>query len=431
MEQLPVRARQYIWAILFLGAATTIVASRSIDLGWNSLPLTLVLLPLLVAFEIFEIRLPRGVNINLNAVLRLASIILMGPAYTVALTVSAIIIAAAVLGSNRKAWYKVAFNAAMHGVVSAVAGLSYLAFADSDPAVASSVYDAIAIGAVGLLYMGLNQIMVSFVVAFAEDLSLGYVWSRNQQTVLPQLLAMLPMGIVFALLWQSPYPWAVALFLMPMGIVHYSFKARVDLESQMEQALIAMADIVDKRDALTARHSEQVAEYAVRIARQLGVRESQLETISVSARLHDLGKIGINDAILKKPGPLSAEERKDMEKHPEIGATILGFFPLFSKGVALLLHHHERYDGRGYPSGLKREEIPLGARIVQVADAYEAMTSRRYYRAPLPIEEAVDRLRAEAGRQFDPMVVGAFLKVLAEEEQRSAETNIRRLEASR
>ncbi|MDP2728505.1 MAG: HD-GYP domain-containing protein [Dehalococcoidia bacterium] len=431
MEQLPVRARQYIVAVLFLGAATAIVASRTIDLSWNSLILTLALLPLLVAFEVFEIKLPGGMSINLNAVLRLAAIILMGPSYTVVLTVSAIIIASAVLGKNRKAWYKVAFNAAMHGVVSAVAGLTYVALADSDPAVASSINDLIAIAVAGLLYMGLNQVMVSLVVAFAEDLSVDYVWSRNQQTVLPQLLAMLPMGIVFALLWQSPYPWAIALFLMPMGIVHYSFKARVDLESQMEQALIAMADIVDKRDSLTSRHSERVAEYAVRIARQLGVRESQLETITVSAKLHDLGKIGINDSILKKPGALSAEERKDMERHPEIGASILGFFPLFSKGVAFVLHHHERYDGLGYPAGLKREEIPLGARIIQVADAYEAMTARRYYRAPMPIGEAIDRLRAEAGRQFDPMVVGAFLKVMAEEEQQSAETNIRRLEASR
>ncbi|MDP2725938.1 MAG: HD-GYP domain-containing protein, partial [Dehalococcoidia bacterium] len=254
-----------------------------------------------------------------------------------------------------------------------------------------------------------------------------YVWVRNQQIVLPQYLAMLPMGIVFVLLWQS-YPWAIALFLLPMAIVHYSFKARMDLERQTEQALIAMADILDKRDHLTSRHSEIVSEYAEKIARQLGLPQDKVETIIGSARLHDLGKIGISDSILKKPGLLSPEERKDIEKHVEIGAQILGYFPLFSKGVALLLHHHERYDGQGYPSGLKGEEIPLGARIIQVADAYEAMTARRYYRAPMPTEEVIDHLRVEAGRQFDPMVVGALLKVLAQEEQEvMSQQKVRRL----
>lgn len=208
---------------------------------------------------------------------------------------------------------------------------------------------------------------------------------------------MLPLGVVFALLWQS-HPWAVVLFLMPVSMVHSSFKARMELETQTELALVAMADILDKRDHMTSSHSERVAAFAAEIARELRLPESLVELISASGRLHDLGKIGINDSILKKPGALSPEERKDMERHAEIGATILGYFPLFSKGVAFLLHHHERYDGKGYPKGLKQEEIPLGARIIQVADAYEAMTSRRYYRGPLPAEEAIERLRIQAAR---------------------------------
>ncbi|MDO8691820.1 MAG: HD-GYP domain-containing protein [Dehalococcoidia bacterium] len=429
MEILPVQAKRYIAAILVLGVAATVAAGRAVSLEWSQLPLALVLLPLMVVFEFFMIRLPRGVNVSLATVLRLASIFLLGPAYTILLTVAAFAIADGLMRRMQKAWYKVAFNAAMHAVISGVSGLSYLLLADTDPALASSLYDIAALAVAGFLYVILNSILISIVVALADDLPLGYVWARNQQTVLPQYLAMLPMGVVFALLWQT-HPWAVALFLMPMGIVHYSFKARMEMENQTEQALIAMADILDKRDQLTSRHSRVVAEYAGKIARQLGVPETQAETIEVSARLHDLGKIGINDAILKKPGPLSPEERKDMERHSEIGASILGYFPLFAKGVAFLLHHHERYDGLGYPSGLKHEEIPLGARIIQVADAYEAMTARRYYRSPLPKEEAIDRLRVEAGRQFDPVVVGAMLKVLEQEAQEAPQRKIRRLEAA-
>lgn len=429
MDQLPVRARQYILFVLLLGGVATLAAARSVSLRWEDLSLALVLLPLMVIFEFFVIKLPRGVNVSLATVLRLAAIILIGPAYAILLTVSAFLIADGIMRKMRKAWYKVAFNAAMHAVVAGSSGLAYMALADSNPALASSLSDFLAMAVTGFLYVVFNSVMISVVVALADGLPLGYVWAKNQQTVLPQYLAMLPMGIVFALLWQS-YPWAIVLFLLPMGIVHYSFKARMDLEIQTEQALIAMADILDKRDQLTSRHSQVVADYAVKIARQLNLREEQVEIIMVSARLHDLGKIGINDAILKKPGPLSPEERKDMERHTEIGASILGYFPLFSKGVSFLLHHHERYDGQGYPSGLQQEEIPLGARIIQVADAYEAMISRRYYRSPLPKEEAIDRLRIEAGRQFDPMVVGALLKVLAEEAEEEVQSKVRRLEAA-
>lgn len=404
-------------------------AGRAVALEWDRLPLVLLLLCLLVGFELFEIKLPRGINVNLNAVLRFAAIILLGPAYAILLTVGAFGIADGLIGRMRKPWYKVAFNGAMHALVSGVSGIAYLALADAEPAVASSIYDVGGIFIAGVLYLALNNILVSAVVAFAEDLPLGYVWARNQQTVLPQLVAMLPMGVVFAVLWQS-HPWAVALFLLPMGIVHYSFKARVDLERHTGQALTALADMLDKRDQLTFHHSEMVAEYAGKIARQLRLPEEEVETIVISARLHDLGKIGISDAILKKPGPLSPEERKDMERHSEIGASILGYFPLFSKGVPFLLHHHERYDGHGYPGGFRSEEIPLGARIIQAADAYESMTARRYYRAPMPREEAIDHLRNEAGRQFDPMVVGAFLKVLAEEEQDVVQDKVRRFKSA-
>jgi len=131
-----------------------------------------------------------------------------------------------------------------------------------------------------------------------------------------------------------------------------------------------------------------------------------------AARLHDLGKIGINDAILKKPGLLSPEERKDMERHSEIGASILGYFPLFSKGVAFLLHHHERYDGEGYPDGLKGERIPIGARIVAVIDAFDAMTTDRPYREALSLKRAWDVLKDGAGGQWDPTIVRVFMEAV-------------------
>jgi len=322
MEELPVRAKQYIAAVLVSGVIAAVIAGRSLSLVWEQLPLALVLLALMVAFEFFMIELPKGVNVSLTAAFRLAAIFLLGPSQAIFLTWAAFPIVNGVFRKVRRPWHRVAFNASMHSLITAICGLAYLGLSDSDPQVGNSVYDVVAIGASGVLYLGLNSALVSVVVALAEKLPLRYMWVRNLHTVLPQFVMIMPMGIVFTLLWQS-YPWGIALFVLPMAVVHYSFKARTDLERNTEQALVAMADILDKRDELTSRHSERVAEYSSKIARHLGLPEEQVEVITVAARLHDLGKIGINDAILKKPGPLSPEERLDMEKHSEIGANIL------------------------------------------------------------------------------------------------------------
>jgi HD-GYP domain-containing protein (c-di-GMP phosphodiesterase class II) len=152
--------------------------------------------------------------------------------------------------------------------------------------------------------------------------------------------------------------------------------------------------------------------YAVEIAHELDLDEGLVELIEQAASVHDLGKIGIPDRILLKPGPLSTEERITMWLHTEIGARILSQFHLFRSGADIVLHHHEAFDGSGYPGGLAREAIPLGARVVAVADAFDAMTSDRPYRGALSVDEAADRLRTGAGTQWDPVVVDALLRLV-------------------
>ena len=141
---------------------------------------------------------------------------------------------------------------------------------------------------------------------------------------------------------------------------------------------------------------------------------AEVDIVRNASILHDVGKIGIKEDILKKPGRLTEEERREMEYHPFIGTKILQSVKLLEPVMPLVYHHHERFDGTGYPDGLRGEEIPFGARIISVADAFESMTSDRPYRKALPLEEAMAELRYGAGRQFDPRVVEAFMK-LAEE----------------
>ena len=192
-----------------------------------------------------------------------------------------------------------------------------------------------------------------------------------------------------------------------------------ELEEQqralLNSVICGFNQLLDLRDLNTGVHSTRLAEWAVRVARKLGIAETDLYQLEVAALLHDIGKIGVPDAILKKEGKLTDEERQLMNKHPEYSWSILRLFPGLDKASLYALHHHESYDGRGYPGGLKGEEIPIGSRIVSVIDAYDAMISNRCYRKGLVHEEAVRRLVAGGGTQFDSLVVEAFIEIAERE----------------
>lgn len=176
--------------------------------------------------------------------------------------------------------------------------------------------------------------------------------------------------------------------------------------------ITALASAIDARDPYTHGHSARVTEFAVKIAENMGLPEEEKDIIRYASLLHDIGKIGIKERILKKPDKLTEEERREMETHPLIAARILQNVALLEPVMNLVMHHHERYDGKGYPSGLAGEDIPLGARIIAVADAFESMISDRPYRKALPLEEAVAELIRGRGTQFDPRVVDVFLEML-------------------
>jgi len=173
--------------------------------------------------------------------------------------------------------------------------------------------------------------------------------------------------------------------------------------------ICAFNQLLDLKDLNTGVHSTRLAEWGMRVGMELGLEESDLQNLEVAALLHDIGKVGIPDAILKKPGKLDAEEYALMKKHPEYGWAVLRMLPGFERAALDILHHHESVDGRGYPAGLKGNEIPVVSRIVCVIDAFDAMVSSRPYRVGLPFAEAVRRLNESSGTQFDATVVQSFL----------------------
>lgn len=208
--------------------------------------------------------------------------------------------------------------------------------------------------------------------------------------------------------------WSLLLLFLPTMLVYFTTKHTKEMRDATRTILEKTADMVDMRDPYTGGHSRRVAEYTAGILRELPMRGPEAQLIIAAARVHDIGKIGIPDAVLKKDGRLSDEEWEIMKAHADKGADLIMQYPDFSRGVDIVRHHHERWDGKGYPHGLVGTDCPLGARVISVADSFDAMTSDRPYRAGMPVQRASLVLWEGRGVQWDPMIVEAFLRSIGE-----------------
>jgi HD-GYP domain-containing protein (c-di-GMP phosphodiesterase class II) len=181
--------------------------------------------------------------------------------------------------------------------------------------------------------------------------------------------------------------------------------------AQARKALDVLARVMDLSDPATSEHSRDIAKLVPRVGRMLGIRGAQCEELELAARFHDIGKVAVPEAVLRKPGPLDSDEWELMACHVEWGSELLRHLPECESIAQIVRHHHERFDGSGYPDGLSGEQIPLASRIITVCDAYGAMVSDRPYRRALSHEHALAELRDGAGEQFDPEAVAAVLSV--------------------
>lgn len=269
---------------------------------------------------------------------------------------------------------------------------------------------AAAFAAGGIFFLA-NITAVSLAASLKGGRCLRTALAGSLSATAGQAIALICLGILCAHLY-SAWTWTgIILVGVPLVIAVASFRRYIRLNNALLASITSLVLVLEARDKCTHGHSSRMAEYALAIARELRFPPHRLEQLRRSCLLHDIGKIGIPDAIMDKPGPLSGHEHAVMATHPVLGATVVGpLEPLVDpKWIA---HHHERYDGTGYPSGLKGGEVPLGSRIAALADAFDAMTTARPYRPAKDWEEAIAEIRANAGTQFDPMVVEAFLRSL-------------------
>lgn len=238
------------------------------------------------------------------------------------------------------------------------------------------------------------------------------VWRSNIRWGLPNMMALVPVGMVMVLAAQQRGPWLLILFYLPIMVSKYSLDKYMELRSAYREMASALSNAIDARDSYTRGHSERVSEYASQLAGALKLPDDQIDTIRYVGLLHDVGKVGIRDAIMKKQGAYTLSEYEEMKNHANLGADMLAGLKFLGKGQDWVRFHHERWDGHGFPKGLTGEEIPLEARILACADSFDAMTTDRPYKAKMDLEAARKELLRCSGTQFDPKVVEAMVKVI-------------------
>ncbi|MDD2954703.1 MAG: HD-GYP domain-containing protein [Oscillospiraceae bacterium] len=229
--------------------------------------------------------------------------------------------------------------------------------------------------------------------------------------LLPNFAAVAPIGYLLGFIMSRPSGLYFALlFLAPLLVARYAFQLYVTSKVQYYNMVKVLTAALEAKDKYTEGHSRRVESYSVQIAQAMRLSAARVETIRVAALLHDVGKIGVDDGILRKPGLLTQDERSIIEGHPQIGVHILEDTDLSDATKQIILHHHERYDGGGYPSHTDYRNTPLEAYILGVADAFDAMTSDRPYRSGMPTEKALSILLEESGKQFHPRAVDVFIR---------------------
>jgi len=256
-------------------------------------------------------------------------------------------------------------------------------------------------------------VVVGAVTLSSGERPLAIFTQLSKDTVWPEM-SVIAIGIVCAALWTFR-PILSLLVVVPVYLSMRSFASVARLHKETVDAVLKMAESIDYRDTSTYEHSQRLAEMTGHLAQALHLTPEHVAEAVLASRVHDLGKIGITNDILLKPGALSREERTKIEEHPAIGAEILASFSAFQGSVDIVKHHHERWDGGGYPDRIKGNAIPLGSRIISVVDAFDSMTADRPYRRGMSVDDAVERLKNGIGSQFDPTVCATFIQVLIEQ----------------
>lgn len=357
-----------------------------------------------------------------------AAVLLFSPAQAAGLVAIAIFVGLVGFGLGpRTSSRTIAFNTAGATLATLLAGVALQEIDRTGPAAGFGGHTVLGALTAGLTIFVFNTALVTVMTWLQTGRRPGAVLARAVSGAWMQTAGLLLVGWAAAILIQQALLLALVVVL-PAILIQLSLKRTLELAHQTVGAVEALADIVDQRDRSTYEHSSRVARLSEAIAVELGMPADRVAEIRLAARVHDIGKVAVPDRVLLKAGPLNDEEWELMRQHPQVGHDILARFPLYTEGRELVLDHHERADGSGYPRGLTGRRLSVAAQVIGVADSYDAMTSCRPYRDAMSPRAAVSDLRRLSDR-FEPRVIDALARVVGQELTASAAATPRTLAA--
>jgi putative nucleotidyltransferase with HDIG domain len=414
VSDLPLKTRVYTLLLVLITAVATAIAWRA---EYQIFPTNLrdlliiagILLVMIVVAEVLDVSFPQAgqtFNVSVSAAFCFAAGLTIGPVLGGIVVALAHIIDGVIA---RRQAIKTAVNSAGIGLSTIASAALYFALAEPAESPIGSYQNLLAVILSGTLFTLINAGSLAVIVAPVVGISPFEMWRTNTGGQHVELLSLVTLGSVIPVLVREN-PLSIILLIVPMLLgPHTAFRGIQQAHHETRVAMEGLADALERRDPYTYRHSIRVTEHVRTILGAMPqIPRATAEAIIAAAHVHDLGKVGSRDGSLKKPGELSDEERQEIEQHAAIGAEIVSRLEAYKHSVDTIRHHHERWDGSGYPDGLEGERIPLGARIIAVADAFDAMTSDRVYRAALPVDVAFAELAKGRGTQFDPQIVDVF-----------------------
>ena len=411
MQPLRRSAQLYVMAVVLVAAAVFGAALITVVDQNLSLTPVWVLAPIFVASVALPTRLATGVMLTANMPVLIAAYLIGG------WQVAVLVAATGAIWIRSERFAQQVFNTSMWTIAAAAGGIVYAVLggqaattwggdAGLDPELLIPVLVSIA------CVLLANAFLMLGILRLAEGLGALSVWRSMVVTSAVPYLAYGTFGLLMAVLWSIGGGFAAALVLIPLLVARWAFAQYAEQRQAYEATIRSLVQAVETKDHYTRGHSERVSRASVMIARVLGMRDDRVEALRYAGILHDVGKLGVPTRVLQKTGPLSDLEYAAIQLHPVRGTEMVRGIKFLEEAYAGILHHHERLDGRGYPSGLKGEEIPEFARVIAVADAFDSMTSTRSYRGARRVAEALAELQVCAGTQFDPEMVSALVQAL-------------------
>ncbi|WP_026486000.1 HD-GYP domain-containing protein [Caldanaerobius polysaccharolyticus] len=306
-------------------------------------------------------------------------------------------------------FYKSLFNISQIALSTGAGGIAYVLLGGIPGKQIVYIYIVPAfIGA--LIYYMLNSLMISYLVTLLSNKPFLYVWRKDFKWTQIDMLFLIFLGIIMASAFMQYGYISFALFFVPLFMIRYTFKLYMDSKQSYYETINVLIKALEAKDKYTAGHSKSVEKITSLLCRELGFSEYLTERVQIAALLHDVGKIGIPESILNKPGKLTSEEFEVIKYHSEYGYEILKDVSGLKDISLWIKHHHERFDGTGYPDGKKGHEIPLESQILSIADVFDALVSNRPYRKAFTREEAYDIILNSNGTQFSPEIIEVFKK---------------------